>query len=593
MPETKKNIFLSALKLFDMLGNNYSFKHKESTKFKTKLGGIFTIVAYLCITGTTYVFTQNYFDTSNPNMSVSTRIDNTIPKRNLYEKTFPIGVGIFGKNSTFVPSVDLPKYITPLIFVFELNYEKVESGVITFDAVDMIAFTSCNSVQDPTLVEDFLEGESEEVNELIRKQFLCPDIKNKTKYYVKGNILQAPFRIIQLGLYPCSLEDPNNCEPEAVISSSTIGFMMAETSFLPENKKSPLKKVPLTKKFQIGSEQEMRWEMSLKETQIIDDDGEFTERRMTHSFIDPDDEKIFGIKRALPATHCNMSLILSLTCPAYISLTIRSSGKTVSIVRVYPKILDLMGEVGGTSEIIFFIIGLFYYGYNWYFKKKLIRKSFLEYDCDEYKEFLGIGKGGRKEWDELMNEVVKRRDEFFRLYWNQNSWEILQHVIFDDYHKVLFPLVLLETEKRKKTLEKKIPSKMKASFQFSGKQSIELAFQELKRSKPESEIKKSLKRYFMENLPSGIKDHADQPRRVSLENNLLNRDEPGKKKGSKNLSGFDENKINFRKFRSRRRRGIENFRKKKDHVLRKGSPLKIRNLGKNKFKKGILRNGEF
>lgn len=605
MSNIKKKSPFNVLKKLDILGANYELKYKEHTRFQTRLGGVFTIIAAIAIGISTFAFLRNFFDTTKPNVSVSTKIDNIIPKRNLYDQVFPLGVGMFVNPSTIVQVKDFPKYITPLIFVFELNIEKVDSGIMTFDVVDMISMTACNTIEDKTLVRDFLEAKNEDTRKWISEFFLCADVKNGTNYYVIGNTLQPPYRIVQLGIYPCSLEDTTQCMPEAVLTWSNVGFGMVQNSFLPEDKENPLRRVPLTTDFRIGVEQQMRWDMTLKETQIIDDIYDFSEREVTHSFIDSDYESTYGIKRAIPATHCTMQEILGLTCAAYMTLTLSSSGKTVSIVRTYPKILGTMGEIGGTTEIIFFLVGILYCWYNEHYQHKLKRKRVLNHGFDEYKQVYGIeDKEEEKELDKLADEIVEKRDDIIRLYNNQTNWEVFQQVIFDDYHHVLLPLVLLETEKRKKAKKKlsrtssAITSFVRAptQYQSNNKQKMEIAYQKLRKSTPENEIKKALKEYFIESLPDGVKIGGLGFGSMDIDDDKFSDfSEEQVKDVSRKMSAFTENKIEIGSLGDQGRKGSLNITKQKRakfvpmNSRFKGTNAKMDKIAK---KKGILGKGD-
>lgn len=142
-----------------------------------------------------------------------------------------------------------------------------------------------------------------------------------------------------------------------------------------------------------------------------------------------------------------------------------------------------------------------------------------------------------KDLDNLANEIVDKRDDIIRLYNNQTNWEVFQQVIFDDFHHILLPLVLLESEKKKKASNQLLGSKNNISsfvraptqYKSNNKKSMEIAFRRLVESKPENEIKKALKEYFLDNLPNGVKNSEDMQSMVFIdekvseisENNLM------------------------------------------------------------------------
>ena len=174
----------------------------------------------------------------------------------------------------------------------------------------------------------------------------------------------------------------------AILSRIYLNFGFVQTSFVPSDKLQPLKRVPLLKDFRVDLTQEMRYEISLKGNEIYDDEKDFSDKKLAFTFIDNDDEKIYSTNRDYTKIICDPGEpnTNDVECPPYKVISLRSSGKTLTIVRKYPKVLGTMGEIGGTAELIVIIIGFFYMFYNSYFQHLFKRKRVLNHDFEEYQK---------------------------------------------------------------------------------------------------------------------------------------------------------------------------------------------------------------
>lgn len=496
------------IKDLDIYGQEYTFKYKTKEKYKTRLGAVLSIVSILIICTITVKIIENYIDTSTPGISSSTRIDQTPPKRNLYTSKFGFGVGLFVNPSSVIPVNNIPKYITPLGFVLEMNLSDLDANKITFDRVEVIQFRPCSEIEDTTLTDIFLNAEDIQVRSFIKNFLLCPDIKQPDDYFVQSNAYSTPFRIIQMTIFPCALPDPADCAPASELAVSNVNFGFTETSFKPDSKDSPLSIVPTVQDFRISVTQETRWEIKLKNTDVYDDEYDFFKRKQRFSFLQKDEESMYGIIRPAPLVHCTFEQILGLLCPPYSTLTIKSSGKTTSIVREYEKVLATLGEIGGAIEIVIFIIAFFYVFYNAYHMKKFKKKRVLNHNFDQLKAIYNQDEEEKiKIVDKVGEEVLDDREDIIRLYNNQTNWEVLQNVIFKDFHKQLFPVALLHSKFSKESQRGAGGSLLKSKTQYrkNSIRNLRLAYSKLLEHTPENDIEKKLRDYFVENIPESLK----------------------------------------------------------------------------------------
>ena len=104
----------------DLLGQTYDLKYKNSAKFQTVVGGIFSVVVVVLVGVATLIFIRNGLDTTNPDVSMSTSISHTLPKRDLYLHSYSVGFNVYLSPSKIVKTQDVSKYFTVIMYIYEL-----------------------------------------------------------------------------------------------------------------------------------------------------------------------------------------------------------------------------------------------------------------------------------------------------------------------------------------------------------------------------------------------------------------------------------------------------------------------------------------
>ena len=116
----------------------------------------------------------------------------------------------------------------------------------------------------------------------------------------------------------------------------------------------------------------------MRDYEVWDDTQDFFDKKLrTKSggyFIDYKDDQ----RRTEKQLHCDAGVIdvpFQLDCPPFVSIMLDSSGEKQVTVRTYPKFFGTLGEIGGTAEILFVFVGLFYFKYNDYYLRKYIKSE--------------------------------------------------------------------------------------------------------------------------------------------------------------------------------------------------------------------------
>ena len=116
----------------------------------------------------------------------------------------------------------------------------------------------------------------------------------------------------------------------------------------------------------------------MREYEVWDDTRDFFDLKLRTKtagyFFDYKDNR----QRDSNQLHCDASLLdnpLQRSCIPFMKMTLDSSGEKQITVRTYPKFFGTLGEIGGTAELIFLFVGLFYFKYNEYYLRKFIKSE--------------------------------------------------------------------------------------------------------------------------------------------------------------------------------------------------------------------------
>ena len=532
-----RNLF----KKIDIFGTNYQMKYKRMERFQTAIGGLVSILVIALIIFTTTIFFRNYIDTTKPDINMSTSIEARAPKRHLFDLVYPTGIGLYLSPDRMIPATQMQRFVTPMAFVYEMNTNNLgATGEVTFDAIEIIQFKPCVDVEDTTLTADFRNPLTDTLTQFTDLYLACMDVKKKEELFTISNAMAPPYRFVQTKIFPCMMPNPADCATPMELVRTHVNIASVQTSFQPSKKENPLERVPSLKDFTIGINQETINEINLKGNKIYDDEFDLAERKLRFEYIDHAEETVYTASRLIPKTHCTMAQIVDFTCLPYITLALRSSGKTVTIVRKYPKILETLGEIGGTGDLIVLFFGFLYAFWNSYSMQEFKKKRVLTTNYDAVKKvYEKAGKEETKRLEQLTNEIVHKRDDIVRLYNNISGLEVLQDVLFEDFHKTLLPLLILNIEKRKQEAG---PAKRFSHVSMSGlsinsrvqpargfqraqtqyakggitKNTFYVAYQKLKDDQPQNDMRKVLNQFFMKNVPKEVKNFG-----MGIESNAL------------------------------------------------------------------------
>ena len=102
----------------------------------------------------------------------------------------------------------------------------------------------------------------------------------------------------------------------------------------------------------------MRINSGLNKTEIYDDDSTFRDKHLVKEYFDIDESRVMSMSRSGSHTCTPVDLV---NCVDYVTFGFAASNKKILTIRKYPKIIEFLGEVGGTSELIYIALAVLYF----------------------------------------------------------------------------------------------------------------------------------------------------------------------------------------------------------------------------------------
>lgn len=270
-------------------------------------------------------------------------------------------------------------------------------------------------------------------------------------YFLNASLISRPFTVMIIDLKPCytNLTDSSNrCSPDpSFLQGVGVIAHKLQVSFDPSNKKEPtsyyidnneIYALDLTKQLDVSH--------FIRKTEIFDDDIDFYGSYRTKSYLELDSSTSSRIYRLSTQTFCKED---GVHCNPYIQMVLRASSKTLQITRQYKFLVTTLADLGGFFDIMVLIAGISFGYCTTKSYEAYIRNNFMRMESTNYSKIL-------KEEDKdkiygLMDEVIEETQDGLSYYKQSARQQFIDRVLFEEYHIVLIPLVLI--------LEKKIQDK--------------------------------------------------------------------------------------------------------------------------------------
>lgn len=434
------------LPMFDIFGREVSLKALKRTTFKTASGSVLSILFYIFMVFNLFYFIREILDTTNPDIYVSTEFTETSEHINIGKTKQIPGFAIFqtGFEGVYPKTVDqLSKYITVEMEIHEITQE---AGELIDLKKTKLEITECkNSRKSDSILVALSTSKGQQ---FIQRFGKCLNNSADSDLFVYGTNIDSKYKFIQINVFPCSL-DPSECAPVESIIRVVIFFGFIKPLINLKMKKNPFS-------FTVDSHSDQLIiptltifsDITFQQNQIIDDDRDFFERKVTYQQAIQDD-KIITSKFRNFNIHCTKEQISTEQCEPYQIVRLKASRLKTAHYRVYPKIIESIGILGGFLQVLIIFFEIVYTVYNRCFKKRFMIRELVGYDSKLVHVIYSSDKYYKENLKDLIKLVVQEAQDSIYVAEKIHFNHFLEGLFFQDYHKILTPFLILNIQNTK------------------------------------------------------------------------------------------------------------------------------------------------
>ena len=508
------------IQLIDFFGRRFKFNFSgKSPDYRTPLGGFFTILMFIITTPIFIIFWGRWIDTSKPTVSVINIIKNRTERYQLIDGNIFIGMALFN-GVNFVPFDQAERYATlraERVTRFEYPPGEVREYHSPFP------YVHCTKLShNVTNQVDRIFGALDGVDLSIDGAY-CPDYNFYSQWYVGGSPTQLPYTRIVFKIYPCSLETKADCVGVDALGRSQFIVPALSSSMKFDNFSAPVRDgfdTDLTPLYSLSTQN--KFTMWLKRNKIYDDRDSLSNGDPKFTFFNV--EKIDSTvgTRDL-STHCTEISIEDGSCLPYITIEVRVSKIESVIERRYYKFFSLVSDVGGMTDIVFYVFAAFYVIYvssrykNWVILQfygsvfnteelgdrasKGINDNeyyYQHHHPDRFKRTQTIQTSqllkNTKKRNLVLKRLMKKMDVITYIKFSQKAFILtkLAPCTGKSYYEALSPLVYFNLSKK---LKQRKEDQKKTNF--INNTELTEAYKTLAKSRPKSQFEEQIKYMFM------------------------------------------------------------------------------------------------
>lgn len=546
-----------AIKNLDRLGPNIQFNTGGKSSYQTLMGSFCTVLLYLILGAGMYRFTIEFLDDTNPRVRSEIQLLDYNQSLNISIKDGHfLGFILSSERSSLEPGpaflTDFSQYATVDIKLFQTRQiEKNDNSEIEIVNIQQ-NFVVQKCTEKSQLIKA-IEGKSKAIESIFKNFGNCATLTdeegNPKEVQIKNSRLDVEYSFIRISVYPCSLPDPNNCKKISELKGLSFNFLEI-SKFIDYSKKDEFMQRVIDVENTFTFSQNMITQQSnyLIHEDLYDDDSFFREPKLRAQFINSDQKHNQYIPRNSVQIHCKTSEINEGKCDPYLILELKSSGKKKKIMREYPGILEVIGNIGGFAEIFTFIFALAYSIYHEFAFKKYLIKTVFNVSEKDFKEtekhfIKSLTKSLSRKKSKISfkeskilpvtdyKKIIEEDFEISKLFSQINKSEVFFSAIMQPFHVKLIPYVMVFSKAEKRKLaEMELGKRYRSKFdlEYIEEMTLEEAIHEFNSYKPGNDIERCIHEHFRETIPKDffyeVKNQFGHKKKVNREKKFLKRD---------------------------------------------------------------------
>ena len=367
----------------DFLGSEFQLKYTSNGRYQTKLGGLISCLVGAFMGAVMYSSLTNLNRTDSPATSFSRVYSENAPKLSLLKENIFFHFGLRTGNKAYKNKQELAeinRFITIKGFI-KTRKMNPSTGIFHPEYLLDLNYKPCDLVKEKSVLDNL------PLNQLSRKllenYLFCPELEGaQEKYVVESKPGSAPTKDLLIYIFPCSLPDSRNCADLSEFTQADLLHTKIKKLVDPSNFEEPITTI-----LEFGGAQKIDPSLSktlyytARENEVWDDSYDFFDKKLKMRSADFFMEDRDFRSRDSSQLHCDASTLdnaFQRGCQPYIVMRLVSSGEKRVIVRTYSKFFMILGEIGGTAELVILFAALVYSGYNWFFLSKYIKNEVFE-----------------------------------------------------------------------------------------------------------------------------------------------------------------------------------------------------------------------
>lgn len=372
---------------FDFLGFKQGFSIGSRRSFQTYLGACCSFIVTIIITYFAYSFSKKVLERKNPNIIVTTYIDEHSSQVNFDQHSFILTLALQNPDYSYYLNESIYKLTT-----FAISKEIIDSDGTIQTTEEEIPLIKCSDISEFELIPDY---------------FMTLDLDNlyclhaNNPIILEGEYGKNIWKFIQFRFSKCINSTLNNysCstkeEIETRLSGGYLGLFMSHYTVVPNNYKEPIKLIGKNIFGSFSGKYYSDFFMYLKTLQVNTDKGLFTESLITE-------------KKVCYSSH-NSANDQREVSDNFLSLTIQMTQEREVYDRSYKKIQGVAAEIGGIMKVCLFSGEIIVYFFRRILYQDYITSFF--YETKENKKFRSLISNNNNNIQHLLGKTHRETNQ--------------------------------------------------------------------------------------------------------------------------------------------------------------------------------------
>lgn len=312
------------------------------------------------------------------------------------------------------------------------------------------------------------------MSKILNENALCLPLTPEEfeQYPVYGNSKNcSDFATFSVIFFPC-FAPQLRCLRTPPINNILVNSIMPVKSFDPMNRRNPVQiYFEYSDIDSLDYQLEKEWDLDLNSFEVFDERYDYLDEklRIRYTELVTDTKDVRTRYMSPPADDSELVCQegKETECRPYFVIRLRSNGRLTTIIRVYPKALEILGEFGGMISLLMSILGIFYFlihynKSNYKTKKAIFGREWLREKRRARKNRFGLTKNRKEhkaikqEDEEVEAEVLEEASDGLLLQRRMLETGLLTELLFKDYHRSLIPIIFEEDARRRLKISKQM-----------------------------------------------------------------------------------------------------------------------------------------